>query len=249
MVSIDTIVSLCKRRGFVFPGSEIYGGLANSWDFGPVGVELKNNIKALWWKTFVHGRDDIVGIDAALMMNPKVWEASGHVANFADPMVECKSCHERFRVDHFFPNEEFVKMQHDYQTQHSRLQEEIDCPSCKQRTWDIPKKFNLLFPVYLGAAEGSKNLTYLRGETAQAMFVDFPLVQTVTAKSLPFGIAQIGKAFRNEITPGNFIFRTREFEQMEIEYFLKEPKDDTEWQERFEEWRHEMHRSVSYTHL
>lgn len=242
MTSLDAIVSLSKRRGFVFSGSEIYGGLANSWDFGPVGVELKHNIKSLWWKMFVHGRDDIVGIDASIMMNAKVWEASGHVANFSDPMVECKVCHERFRVDHFFPNKEFMAMEDDYLEQQRRLKEEIPCPSCQNREWDVPKKFNLLFPVYLGAAEGSKNRTYLRGETAQAMFVDFPLVQTVTAKSLPFGIAQIGKAFRNEVTPGNFIFRTREFEQMEIEYFFPEPKEEREWQKVFEYWRQEMYR-------
>jgi glycyl-tRNA synthetase len=247
MTSLDTIVSLCKRRGFVFPGSDIYGGLANSWDFGPLGAELKHNIKTLWWKTFVHGREDIVGIDGAIIMNPRVWEASGHVANFADPMVECKSCHERFRVDHLLPNEEFLKIQDDYFAQQTQLNKEIICPACGKKEWDIPKKFNLLFPVYLGAAEGSKNLTYLRGETAQTMFVDFALVEGVTAKPLPFGIAQIGKAFRNEVTPGNFIFRTREFEQMEIEYFFAEPKEEKDWEEKFEEWRLEMHRWFALT--
>lgn len=246
-MTIDTIVSLCKRRGFIFPGSDIYGGLANSWDYGPVGVELKNNIRNLWWKTFVQGRDDVVGIEAALIMNPKVWEASGHVANFADPLVECRSCHERFRVDHLLSNEEYIAHQENYSIQQSLLNEKVVCPTCQKKEWDVPKKFNLLFPVHLGSAEGNKTMSYLRGETAQAMFVDFPFVQQVTSRTLPFGIAQIGKAFRNEITPGNFIFRTREFEQMEIEYFFREPKEDREWQEIFDLWRSEMHRWFALT--
>lgn len=225
-MTIDTIVALCKRRGFVFPGSEIYGGLSNSWDYGPAGVELKNNIKQLWWKTFVHGRTDIVGIDAALMMNPKVWEASGHVENFTDPLVECKSCHSRFRQDQLTTE---------------------NCPHCGKNNWDRPKQFNLMFKTFIGPVEDSTNTVYLRPETAQAMFVDFPVVQNITAKAPPFGIAQIGKAFRNEITPGNFIFRTREFEQMEIEYFFKEPKEEREWQEKFEEWRQEMHKWFELT--
>lgn len=241
MVTMEQIVSLCRRRGFVFPGSDIYGGLSNSWDYGPVGVELKNNIKNLWWKTFVHGRDDVVGIDAALIMNPKVWEASGHVSNFADPLVECKKCHSRFRVDHLLSNEEFLPIQNDTEKQQKLLTEKIDCTNCGARDWDTPKKFNLLFPVRLGAVEDSSSISYLRGETAQAMFVDFKIVQEVTARTLPFGIAQIGKAFRNEITPGNFIFRTREFEQMEIEYFFAPPEKDEEWQEQFEHWRLQIH--------
>lgn len=221
MVIMDAIVSLCRRRGFIFPGSDIYGGLANSWDYGPVGVELKNNIKQLWWKTFVHGRDDIVGIDAALIMNPRVWEASGHVANFSDPLVECKECHARFRED--------------------QLQTDM-CPNCGKKNWDKPKQFNLMFKTFIGPVEESKDAVYLRPETAQAMFVDYGIVQEVTARQLPFGIAQIGKAFRNEITPGNFIFRTREFEQMEIEYFFPEPKEDAEWQTQFNHWLEEMHK-------
>ena len=213
--SLDKIVSLCKRRGFVYPGSEIYGGLANSWDYGPLGVELKNNIKRLWWQKFVHGRDDIVGIDAALIMNPKVWEASGHLKEFKDPLVECKKCHKRFKAD------------------------EIDgaCPECgSKESFNEAKDFNLMFKTFLGPSEDSASTVYLRPETAQAMFVDFKNVLDTTRKTIPFGIAQIGKAFRNEITPGNFIFRTREFEQMEIEYFIKKEN----WQESFEHWRRQM---------
>jgi glycyl-tRNA synthetase len=211
---IDKIVSLCKRRGFIFPGSEIYGGLANSWDYGPLGVELKNNIKSAWWERFVHQRDDMVGIDAALIMNPKVWQASGHLENFSDPLVECKKCHHRFRKD---------------------LLEKNICPDCKGELME-PKQFNLMLKTFLGPVENDDSIVYFRPETAQAMFVDFKNVLDTTRRKLPFGIGQIGKAFRNEITPGNFIFRTREFEQMEIEYFIKEE----EWKNVFEMWRKEM---------
>jgi len=211
---IEKIVSLCKRRGFVFPGSEIYGGLANSWDYGPLGVELKNNIKNLWWKRFVHLRDDMVGIDAALIMNPKVWQASGHLENFSDPLVECKKCHHRFRKDTLESNK---------------------CPDCKGELTQA-KQFNLMLKTFLGPVENDDSIVYFRPETAQAMFVDFKNVLDTTRLKLPFGIAQIGKAFRNEITPGNFIFRTREFEQMEIEYFIREEN----WKESFEMWRKEM---------
>jgi glycyl-tRNA synthetase len=210
---MEKIISLCKRRGFVFPGSEIYGGLSNSWDYGPLGVELKNNIKQLWWKKFVQSRSDVVGIDASLIMNPKVWEASGHVATFSDPLVECKKCHNRFRKD----------------------QVGDKCPDCKGEFTE-PKQFNLMFKTFIGPAEEDANIAYFRPETAQAMFVDFKNVLDTTRKTLPFGIAQIGKAFRNEITPGNFIFRTREFEQMELEYFVKE----NEWEKWFEYWQKEM---------
>lgn len=217
---MEKIVSLAKRRGFIFPGSEIYGGLANSWDYGPLGVELKNNIKQAWWKRFVHQREDIVGIDAALIMNPKVWKASGHVANFQDPLIECKKCHERFRADH--------------------IKNEI-CPACGAKdSFTKERMFNLMFKTFIGPAEESSNIAYFRPETAQAMFVDFKSVLDTIRLKLPFGIAQIGKAFRNEITPGNFIFRTREFEQMEIEYFIPPPKSDKDWQEYFEEWRQEI---------
>ncbi len=211
---MEKIISLCKRRGFVFPGSEIYGGLANSWDYGPLGVELKNNIKQLWWKRFVHMRDDMVGIDAALIMNPKVWEASGHLKEFSDPLVECKKCHHRFRADQINSK---------------------NCPDCKGELMEA-KQFNLMLKTFLGPAEDSSAVAYLRGEIAQAMFVDFKNVLDTSRKQLPFGIASQGKAFRNEITPGNFIFRTREFNLMEFEYFIKE----AEWENQFEYWRKEM---------
>jgi len=198
----------------VFPGSEIYGGLANSWDYGPLGVELKNNIKAAWWKKFVLQRDDMVGLDAALIMNPKVWENSGHLENFSDPLVECKKCHHRFRED--------------------QLQEK-KCPDCSGELLPA-KQFNLMLKTFLGPVEDENSVVYLRPETAQAIFVDFKNVLQTSRKKLPFGIAQIGKAFRNEITPGNFIFRTREFEQMEIEYFVK----PEEWEAHFESWRKDM---------
>ena len=213
-ITIEKIVSLAKRRGFVFPGSEIYGGLANSWDYGPLGVELKNNIKNAWWKRFVHMRDDMVGIDAALIMNPKVWEASGHLKTFSDPLVECKKCHHRFREDQL---------------------KEKKCPDCKGELMPA-KQFNLMLKTFLGPVENDESIVYFRPETAQAMFVDFKNVLETSRKKIPFGIAQIGKAFRNEITPGNFIFRTREFEQMEIEYFIKEE----DWKTVFEMWRKEM---------
>lgn len=215
---MEKIVSLAKRRGFVYPSSEIYGGFANAWDYGPMGAELKKNIKDLWWERYVRRRDDIVGIDGALVMNPKVWEASGHVATFSDPLVECKKCHSRFRAD----------------------QAGGVCPSCGGKELSEPKQFNLMLKTFIGPAEEAANVAYFRPETAQAMFVDFKNVLQTSRKKLPFGIAQIGKAFRNEITPGNFIFRTREFEQMEIEYFIPAPKKDKEWQEEFELWREEM---------
>lgn len=217
---MEKIVSLAKRRGFVFPGSEIYGGLSNSWDFGPVGIELKKNIKDLWWETFVHRRDDVLGLDATIIMNPKVWEASGHVEGFSDPLIECKNCHVRCRPD----------MQDEY-------------PVCekakdKKHAWTEAKQFNMMFKTNLGASEDTSTEAYLRPETAQGQFVDFKTILNTNPRKLPFGIAQQGKAFRNEITTGNFLFRLRELEQMEIEYFINE-KD---WQEMFELWRKEMWR-------
>jgi len=209
------IISLAKRRGFIFPGSEIYGGLANSFDYGPLGVELKNNIKQEWWKRFVQKRADIVGIDAALIMNPKVWEASGHLESFTDPLIECKKCNARLREDHI---------------------QDGKCPSCKGKDFTQSKNFNLMLKTFLGPAEDATNEVYFRPETAQAMFVDFKNILDTSRQSVPFGIAQVGKAFRNEITPGNFIFRTREFEQMEIEYFVKE----AEWEKYFDHWLGEM---------
>lgn len=213
---LDKIVSLCKRRGFIFPGSEIYGGLANSWDFGPLGVELKNNIKKLWWKMFVQERDDMVGLDASILMNPQVWVSSGHLKNFSDPLVECKKCHARHRADQITES----------------------CPYCGGTALTTSKQFQLMLKTFLGPVESEDNAVYFRPETAQAMFVDFKTMAETSHKKIPFGIAQIGKAFRNEITPGNFIFRTREFEQMEIEYFIH-PKD---WEKSFEHWLEEMKR-------
>ena len=212
---MDKIVSLAKRRGFIFPGSEIYGGLANAWDYGPLGAEMKNNIKNRWWQTFVHERADMYGLDAALLMNTKVYEASGHLKEFSDPLVECKACHERFRADE-------VKAK--------------TCPVCKKGELTEAKQFNLMLKTFLGPVEAAENTVYFRPETAQGIFVNFKNVVDTMRPKLPFGIAQIGKAFRNEITPGNFIFRMREFEQMEIEYFVRE----ADWQKYFEEWRQNM---------
>lgn len=221
MITLEKIVSLAKRRGFVYPGSEIYGGLANSWDYGPMGTELKRNIKNLWWQKFVQQRDDVVGIDAALIMNPRVWEASGHLDTFSDPLVECKNCHERYRAD------------------------DIDltaaCPNCGEKgKFTEPRQFNQMLKTWLGPVEDDSATVYLRPETAQAIFVNYKMVQETSRKKVPFGIAQIGKAFRNEITPGNFIFRTREFEQMEIEYFIAPPKTDKDWQSHFDHWHQAM---------
>ena len=216
---MDKVISLTKRRGFIYPSSEIYGGLANTYDYGPLGVELKNNIKNLWWGRFVHRRDDIVGIDTALIMNPKVWEASGHLQNFKDALIECKNCHQRFRVDALtMDNSRYV------------------CTNCNSRDFTEAKVFNLMFKTFLGPSEDAASVVYFRPETAQGMFVNFKNVLDTTRKTIPFGIAQIGKAFRNEITPGNFIFRTREFEQMEIEYFIR----GDEWEKWFKYWQKEM---------
>jgi glycyl-tRNA synthetase len=228
---MDKVVSLCKRRGFIFPGSEIYGGLANSWDYGPLGVELKNNIKNEWWKRFVHSRTDIVGLDTALIMNTKVWEASGHLKGFVDLLVECKKCHIRFRRDE---NDKSQISNSKPQT-NSKLKN-LKCPNCESGEITEAQQFNLMFKTFLGPVEDANSVVYFRPETAQGMFVNFKNVLETTRKRLPFGIAQIGKAFRNEITPGNFIFRTREFEQMEIEYFVKE-KD---WKKHFENWLEEI---------
>lgn len=209
---MESLISLSKRRGFIFPGSEIYGGLANAWDYGPLGAQMKKNIKDLWWKQFVERREDVVPFDGAILMNPRVWEASGHVATFNDPLIECKNCHGRFRADHVDSQEK--------------------CPQCGKLDWTESKQFNLMFKTFVGPSEESTDTVYLRPETAQAMFVNFKQVAMTTRKRLPFGIAQIGKAFRNEITPGNFIFRTLEFEQMEIEYFIEEGN----WEILFENW-------------
>lgn len=216
---MEKIVSLCKRRGFIYQGSEIYGGLAGTWDYGPLGVALKNNIKNMWWKQFVDNRDDMYGVDAAILMNAKVWEASGHTgAGFTDPLVECKECKKRFRADHL---------------------EGGACPECKGELGE-ERQFNMMFETHVGAMKDSSALSYLRPETAQGMFVNFKNIIDSFHPKLPFGMAQIGKAFRNEITPKDFIFRTREFEQMEIEYFIAPPENDKQWEEAFDVWRKEM---------
>ena len=205
-VSMDTIVSLAKRRGFVFPSSEIYGGFGSTWDYGPLGVELKRNIKNLWWRDMVQERDDMVGLDSSILMSPLVWQASGHLTEFSDPMVDCKVCKHRFRADHI---------------------EGDKCPDCGGELTEV-RRFNLMFKTFVGPVEDGASVAYLRPETAQGIFVNFFNVQQSMRRKLPFGIAQQGKAFRNEITPGNFIFRTREFEQMEMEFFVK-PGTDEEW--------------------
>lgn len=231
---MEKVSSLCKRRGFVFPGSEIYGGLANSWDYGPLGHLLKQNIKSLWWKFFVQERDDMVSLDSAIIMNPRVWEASGHLQNFSDLLVECKSCHHRFRIDHLL---EAKGIEPQYDKEPAYDLSEVKCPDCDGVLTE-PKSFNLMFKTFIGTTEDNINTVYLRPETAGGMFVNFKNVQTTTRRRLPFGIAQIGKCFRNEITPGNFIFRTREFEIGEFEYFIN-PND---WEKVFEMWLGEIKR-------
>jgi len=216
---MEKITSLAKRRGFIYPGSEIYGGLTGFWDYGPLGVELKNNIKRQWWKDMVYDREDVVGIDAAIIMNPEVWKASGHLDAFTDPLVECKICHQRIRAD----NEE-AKVEHEKTHEGQKVE------------WTEPKSFNLMTEVFLGVTE-PKQKAYLRGEITQGVFVNFQNVVDSTRIKIPFGIAQIGKAFRNEITPGNFTFRSREFEQMELEYFVK--PDESESKKTFEYWKEE----------
>jgi glycyl-tRNA synthetase len=222
--TMEKVVSLSKRRGFVFPGSEIYGGLANTWDYGPYGVELKNNVKKAWWKKFVHDRTDIVGLDASILMNPRVWEASGHVESFSDPLMDCRNCKERVRGDKLIEGKLGVEAAVGKNLQEIGeiiKKEKIPCPKCGKCEFTEARSFNLMFKTHQGVIEESSALVYLRPETAQGIFVNFKNVQATARKKIPFGIAQIGKAFRNEITPGNFTFRTREFEQMEIEYFIK----------------------------
>jgi glycyl-tRNA synthetase len=236
--TLDQLVSLCKRRGFVFPGSDIYGGLANTWDYGPLGVELKNRLKREWWKTFVHKRPDMVGLDASILMNPKVWEASGHVSSFTDPLVDCKNCKQRFRGDKLLEEKmgvEAVAVLKLDQVQPMLVAEKIPCPACGKVAWTEAKKFNLMFKTHQGVVEESAALVYLRPETAQGIFVNFRNIVDTMRMRLPFGVAQVGKAFRNEITPGNFTFRTREFEQMEIEYFFDPEKSD--WKKIYAEWK------------
>jgi glycyl-tRNA synthetase len=234
MSPMDKIVNLAKRRGFVYPSSDIYGGLANAWDYGPLGVELKNNIKKLWWNFFVTSRRDMVGLDSSIILNPKVWEASGHVKVFNDPLVDCKSCHSRFRADNLIEEQLKIDIGGKSLKELSDIiiKEKLKCPSCGKSDWTDARSFNLLFETHLGVIKDDKSLAYLRGETAQGIFINFKNILNTTRQKIPFGVGQIGKSFRNEVTPGNFIFRTREFEQMEIEYFIK----PTGWEAIFEKW-------------
>jgi glycyl-tRNA synthetase len=240
IVDFDKIVSLCKSRGFVYPGSEIYGGLANTWDYGPIGVELKNNIKKLWWKKFIQEQKFNVGIDSSILMNPMIWKASGHLDGFSDPLIDCKNCKARFRADKLL--EEYFLSIHNTTnvaeltcdaTDELISKYKIKCPECGSSDFTKIRSFNLMFKTFMGVTEERKNTVYLRPETAQGIFVNFNNVWRTTRKKLPFGIGQIGKSFRNEITPGNFIFRTREFEQMELEFFCEEHERET-W---FEFWK------------
>jgi glycyl-tRNA synthetase len=232
--TLDNVVSLCKRRGFVFPCGEIYGGTKSAWDYGPLGVELKENIKRQWWRSMVTSRDDVVGLDSSVILPTKTWEASGHLSTFTDPLTECQSCHKRYRADH---------MQEAYAAKRAAKGEEVDpdtvdlkdlaCPNCGTRgAWTEPRNFNMMLKTYLGVIEDESGLHYLRPETAQGIFLNFVNVVNASRKKPPFGIAQTGKSFRNEITPGNFIFRTREFEQMEMEFFVR-PGEDEEWHQRW----------------
>jgi len=240
-VTMDKILSLSKRRGFVFQGSEIYGGLANSWDYGPLGVELKNNVKKAWWASFVRNRHDVVGIDSAIMMNPTVWEASGHVGGFSDPLMDCKSCKKRHRADKLIEETLEARKEPEILVEglsHAEMMAkivelDIQCPACGAKDFTDIRQFNLMFKTHQGVTDDTAAVVYLRPETAQGIFVNFKNVLTTSRKRIPFGIAQTGKSFRNEITPGNFIFRTREFEQMEMEYFCHPDQS----MELFEYWK------------
>jgi len=224
--TVEKVVSLSKKRGFVFQSSEIYGGLGSTWDYGPLGVEMKKNIKDFWWREMVTSRENIVGMDCSILMHPNVWEASGHVKNFHDPMVDCKNCKARYREDH--------------------IDIEKPCERCGKKDWTEPRQFNLMFKTSIGAVEGAGEFTYLRPETAQGIFVNYANVQTTARQKLPFGIAQTGKAFRNEITTGNFLFRTREFEQMEMEFFIA-PEESAKWLEYWSNERLEWFKKLGIT--
>ena len=233
--TMDQIVALCKNRGFVYAGSEIYGGLANTWDYGPLGVELKNNVKKAWWKKFVQESPYNVGLDSAILMNPQVWVASGHVGGFSDPLMDCKDCKTRHRADKLIEDAtgEVADGWSNEQMMAYIKEKGIKCPDCGSANFTDIRKFNLMFKTFQGVTEDAKNEIYLRPETAQGIFVNFTNIQRTSRKKVPFGVAQVGKSFRNEITPGNFTFRTREFEQMELEFFCK-PDTDLEW---FQYWR------------
>jgi len=240
--SMEKIVALAKRRGFVYPGSDIYGGLANTWDYGPLGVELKNNIKQLWWRIFVQKRPDMVGLDAGILMNPKVWEASGHVVNFNDPLVDCKTCKSRFRADHLLEEKLGIMdaATKSLDEMSAILQEaNLACPHCGNRTLTDARQFNMMFSTTIGPVSETGTQVYLRPETAQGIFVQYKNIVASSRVKLPFGVGQIGKSFRNEITPGNFVFRVLEFEQMEIEYFIKPGEGDASfdmWLEAMWAW-------------
>ena len=242
--TMEKIVALCKTRGFIFPSSEIYGGLANSWDYGPLGVEFKNNVKRAWWKKFVQESRYNVGLDSAIIMNPEAWVASGHVGGFSDPLMDCKQCKARHRADKLIEDYAFQNGTNEnpagwsFDEMAEFIKDKgIACPLCGGKTFTDIKKFNLMFKTFIGVTEDSSSTVYLRPETAQGIFVNFPAVARSSRKKLPFGVAQIGKSFRNEITPGNFVFRTREFEQMELEFFCK-PGTDLEW---FKYWKDYCH--------
>ncbi|MBV1759147.1 MAG: glycine--tRNA ligase [Dethiosulfatibacter sp.] len=241
--NLEKVVSLSKSRGIIFPGSEIYGGLANTWDYGPVGVEIKNNVKKAWWQKFVQGSEFNVGLDSAILMNPRTWEASGHVGGFNDPLMDCKNCQSRFRADKLI--EDYLRQKEDLETvvdgwsnaqmESYIVENGIQCPECDSKDFTQIRQFNLMFKTYQGVTEGSQAEIFLRPETAQGIFVNFKNVVRASRKKVPFGIGQIGKSFRNEITPGNFIFRTREFEQMELEFFCK-PGEDLDWYNYWKEF-------------
>ena len=227
--TMEKIVTLCKARGFVYPGSEIYGGLSNSWDYGPLGVEFKNNVKRAWWQKFVQENPYNVGLDSAILMNPQVWVASGHVGGFSDPLMDCKDCKTRHRADKLIEDTGVNPAGWSFEEMSNYIKEHnICCPDCGSCNFTDIRKFNLMFKTFQGVTEDAKNELYLRPETAQGIFVNFPNIQRTTRRKVPFGVCQIGKSFRNEITPGNFIFRTREFEQMELEFFCK-PGTELEW--------------------
>jgi glycyl-tRNA synthetase len=249
MITMEKLVSFCKEKGFIFAGSEIYGGLANAWDYGPVGVELKNNIKRFWWKKFVQESQNTVGVDAAILMNPRVWEASGHLASFTDPLMDCKECKARFRADNLI--KEFSKgtvntdvMDNEQMSEYIK-QNNIACPLCKKHNFTPIRQFNLMFETNRGVTKESQNTIYLRPETAQGQYVNFLNVQRSLRLKVPFGIAQIGKAFRNEITPGNFTFRTIEFEQMEHQWFCK-PGEDEKYYDEYKQKAYEFYKSLGF---
>ena len=240
--TMDKIVALAKGRGFIYPGSEIYGGLANTWDYGNLGVELKNNVKRAWWQKFIQENKYNVGVDCAILMNPQTWVASGHLGGFSDPLMDCKECHERFRADQLIENfaeENSIELDGSVDGwDNAKMEQFIEekavcCPTCGKHNFTEIRQFNLMFKTFQGVTEDAKNTVYLRPETAQGIFVNFKNVQRTSRKKVPFGIGQIGKSFRNEITPGNFTFRTREFEQMELEFFCV-PDTDLEW---FSYWK------------